>query len=207
MALVLGPGEGLFVWQNHPLNHSWGTFLAVQWLRLHASRAGGLGSAPGRGTRSHMPQLGVHTPQLRTLQATRKTEYPACCVYDPVRPNKYIFQSIALGAGDCQTGNKIFSNSIIRVIGILSLSLLLELCCVWSITQLCPTLCDPLTAPRQAPLSMGFSRQEYWSGLPCPPPGNLPKPGSGTCGSYVSCTGGSSLPLALPGEPLARGNQ
>ena len=30
---------------------------------------------------------------------------------------------------------------------------------------------------RQAPLSMGFSRQEYWSGLSCPPPGNLPDPG------------------------------
>ena len=29
----------------------------------------------------------------------------------------------------------------------------------------------------QAPLSMGFSRQEYWSGLPCPPPGDLPTPG------------------------------
>ena len=29
----------------------------------------------------------------------------------------------------------------------------------------------------QAPLSMGFSRQEYWSGLPCPPPGDLPDPG------------------------------
>ena len=29
----------------------------------------------------------------------------------------------------------------------------------------------------QAPLSMGFSRQEYWSGLPCSPPGNLPDPG------------------------------
>ena len=29
----------------------------------------------------------------------------------------------------------------------------------------------------QAPLSMGFSRQEYWSGLPCPPPGDLPGPG------------------------------
>ena len=28
-----------------------------------------------------------------------------------------------------------------------------------------------------ASLSMGFSRQEYWSGLPCPPPGNLPDPG------------------------------
>ena len=31
-------------------------------------------------------------------------------------------------------------------------------------------------AIRQAPLSMGFSRQEYWSGLPCPPPGDLPDP-------------------------------
>ena len=33
------------------------------------------------------------------------------------------------------------------------------------------------TAACQAPLSMGFSRQEYWSGLPCPPPGYLPDPG------------------------------
>ena len=33
------------------------------------------------------------------------------------------------------------------------------------------------TAARQAPLSMGFSRQECWSGLPCPPPGDLPNPG------------------------------
>ncbi|CAI9158760.1 unnamed protein product [Rangifer tarandus platyrhynchus] len=35
----------------------------------------------------------------------------------------------------------------------------------------------PWTAARQAPLPMGFSRQEYWSGLPCPPPGDLPDPG------------------------------
>ena len=33
------------------------------------------------------------------------------------------------------------------------------------------------TAARQAPLSMGLFRQEYWSGLPCPPPGNQPDPG------------------------------
>ena len=33
------------------------------------------------------------------------------------------------------------------------------------------------TAVRQAPLSMEFSRQEYWSGLPCPSPGDLPNPG------------------------------
>ena len=33
------------------------------------------------------------------------------------------------------------------------------------------------TTARQAPLSMGLPRQEYWSGLPCPPPGDLPDPG------------------------------
>ena len=33
------------------------------------------------------------------------------------------------------------------------------------------------TVAHQAPLSMGFSRQEYWSGLLCPPPGDLPNPG------------------------------
>ena len=35
----------------------------------------------------------------------------------------------------------------------------------------------PWTVAYQAPLSKGFSRQEYWSGLPCPPPGDLPDPG------------------------------
>ena len=35
----------------------------------------------------------------------------------------------------------------------------------------------PWTVAHQAPLSLGFSRQEYWSGLPFPPPGDLPDPG------------------------------
>ena len=34
----------------------------------------------------------------------------------------------------------------------------------------------PWMVARQAPLSMGFYRQQYWSGLPCPPPGDLPGP-------------------------------
>ena len=46
----------------------------------------------------------------------------------------------------------------------------------------CPALCDPMDCSCQAPQSMGFSRQEYWSGLPFPSPGDLPdsgiKPGS-----------------------------
>ena len=36
---------------------------------------------------------------------------------------------------------------------------------------------NPWTVAYQAPLSMGFSQQEYWSGLLCPPPGDLPDPG------------------------------
>ena len=35
----------------------------------------------------------------------------------------------------------------------------------------------PWTVTLQVPLSMGFSTQEYWSGLPCPPPGDLSEPG------------------------------
>ena len=46
------------------------------------------------------------------------------------------------------------------------------------VTQSCPTLCNPMDSNLyQAPPSMGFSRQEYWSGLPFPSPGNLPNPG------------------------------
>ena len=44
--------------------------------------------------------------------------------------------------------------------------------CVWLLVTL-------WTAARRAPLSMGLFRQEYWSGLPCPPPGTLPDPGIG----------------------------
>ena len=42
------------------------------------------------------------------------------------------------------------------------------------------------TTAYQAPLSMGFSRQEYWSGLPCPPPGDLPDSGIGPASSELT---------------------
>ena len=45
------------------------------------------------------------------------------------------------------------------------------------VAKLCLTLAPPWTVDCQAPLSMGFSRQEYWSGLPYPSPGDLPNPG------------------------------
>ena len=46
-----------------------------------------------------------------------------------------------------------------------------------SVAKSCSTLVTPWTVACQAPLSMGFSRQEYWSGLPFPSLGDLPNPG------------------------------
>ena len=56
------------------------------------------------------------------------------------------------------------------------------------------------TIARQA-LSMGFSRQEYWSGLPCPPPGDLPDPGTEP---IISCIAGGFFTAEPPGSPYIR---
>ena len=54
----------------------------------------------------------------------------------------------------------------------------LSLCYVRAkLVQSCLTLCNPVEWACQAPLSMEFSRQEYWRGLTFPPPGDLPNPG------------------------------
>ena len=63
--------------------------------------------------------------------------------------------------------------------------------------RLCATLC---AAARQAPLSMGFSRQGYWNGLPCPPPGNLPNP---RIGPAYPVWQAFSLLLSHHGSPLS----
>ena len=66
------------------------------------------------------------------------------------------------------------------------------------VAKLCPTLATPWTAARQAPLSMGFSRQEYWSGLPFPSPGDLPDPGIEPGSPALQA---DSLPTELRGKP------
>ena len=67
------------------------------------------------------------------------------------------------------------------------LVILLYCSCVLSCIQLFVTL---WTVVGQAPLSMGFSRQEYWSRLPCPFPGDLPNPGIKPHVSWISCMAG-----------------
>ena len=76
-------------------------------------------------------------------------------------------------------------NSYLRVTSLLIQPLLRVLSHI-SPVQLCATV---WTVARQAPLSMGFSRQEHWSGLSFPPPGDLPNPGIELVSLTSTCTG------------------
>ena len=69
--------------------------------------------------------------------------------------------------------------------------------CRSDIAQLCRTLI-PLTVVHQAPLSMAFSKQEYWSGLPFPSPGDLPDLG---IKPRFPALWADALPSEQPGKP------
>ena len=67
--------------------------------------------------------------------------------------------------------------------------------------QLCPTLRSPWTIACQAPLSMKFSRQEYWSGLPFPIPGDIPNPGIEPASLTSPALASRFFTTAPPGKP------
>ena len=67
------------------------------------------------------------------------------------------------------------------------------------VNKSCPTLATLLPVVFQAPLSMGFSRQAYWSGLPFPSPGDLPDP---RIKPRFPALQPDSLPTELQGKPL-----
>ena len=78
--------------------------------------------------------------------------------------------------------------------------------CVWHVCakslQSRLTLCETLwTIACQASLSMGFSRQEYWSRLPCPPPGDLLNWGTESVSPATPGLQADSLPLSHQGSP------
>ena len=73
--------------------------------------------------------------------------------------------------------------------------------CVLSCFSHVQLFATPWTAACQTSLSMEFSRQEYWSGLPCLPPADLPHPGIKPTSLKSPALAGRSLPLATPGKP------
>ena len=70
-----------------------------------------------------------------------------------------------------------------------------------SVTQSCLTLCSLVDYSCQAHLSMEFSRQDYWSGLPFPTPRGLPDQGLKLCFLSLLHWQSDSLPLVPPGKP------
>ena len=73
--------------------------------------------------------------------------------------------------------------------------------CVCACSQSCPTLCDPMDCSCRASLSMEFCRQEYWSGLLFPPPGDLPDPGIEPTSLVSPVLAGGFFTTMLPGKP------
>ena len=68
----------------------------------------------------------------------------------------------------------------------------------------------PWPVARQAPLSMGFPRQEYWSGVPFPPLGRLPDPGIKPVSPALqaaSCIAGGFFTTEQPGKPQIKGTR
>ena len=61
----------------------------------------------------------------------------------------------------------------------------------------------PWTVAHQAPLSMGLSQQEYWSGLPFPLPGNLPNPEVETISPVAPASAGGFFTVEPPGNHIA----
>ena len=76
--------------------------------------------------------------------------------------------------------------------------------CVPSCFSHVPLSATPRTATHQAPLSTGFSRQEYWSSLPCPPPGDLSGPEMETASPETPALQADSLLLSHQGSPEDR---
>ena len=70
--------------------------------------------------------------------------------------------------------------------------------------QSCPTLWNPMDCTPPGSSVQGFSRQEYGRGLPCPPPGDLPHPGTERTSPVVPALPADSLPLIHWWSPMHR---
>ena len=71
------------------------------------------------------------------------------------------------------------------------------------VAKSCQTLCDPWTVAHQAPLSLGLPRQEYWSGLPFPSPGDLPNSGIEPTSPALAGRSFTAEPAGKPGQVYA----
>ena len=155
-----------------------GISLVVQWLGLHALNARGWTLIPGQGTGSHVPQLKDltscncvdHNKLWKIIrweyQITLPVSWETCMQAKKQQLEHRTTDWFKTGKGvhqDCILSSCLFN-------------LYAEFVCVLS----CSVVSDSLqpTLPARLLYPWGFSRQEYWTGLPCLPPGDLPNPGN-----------------------------
>ena len=122
-----------------------------------------------------------------------------------------LLQSCPTDAGMMQVPSNVYSGTKVwnrwpyvhSIPQTITFSLPLTLACGTKSLQLCPTLCDSMnwSPPGSSIHGMGFSTQEYWSGLPCPPPGSLPDPEIEPASPAAPALQGYSLPLCHWGSP------
>ena len=165
----------------------------VLWLRLHASTVGGMGSIPGQGTKIlHAMQHGQgktkwkkHHKRNTHIPSQLKNYRQLCrCARGP-----------SLTSSPKASSVLVWSFSFNPTAGTRRQDLKVCACIRDKSLQSCPILCDPMDCSLLGSYFTGFSRQEYWGGLPCPPPGESSWPRD-----LLHWQVGS-LPLASPGKP------
>ena len=118
----------------------------VQWLRLRAPNAGHLGSIPGQGTRSHMPQPRPNTAKQKFFF---KFHSPGPALSHPASSSTFSLQQVGDPVAQCHFLSGCY------VFGLFSC----EPCsAISSVTQSCPMLCDPMGCSTPGILSITNSR-------------------------------------------------
>ena len=112
--------------------------------------------------------------------------------------------SVGLGPGRPASLESSTRRFVFLCLGFFSVRRVMRSCfyvCVCSVASVVSDSATPGTVARQAPLSMAFSRQENWSGLPFPPPGDLPNSGIEPSSLASAALQADSLPTEPPGKP------
>ena len=149
---------------THTSEHT-GTSLVVQRRRFHAPKAGSPGSIPEEGTRPRMLQLRPGAAKKKKNRIYTH-QLPSSCEPGKFPGSHPVVRTLRFTAGDLGSmpgwGTRPTS---------------CPHACVLSHFSQAPLFLTLWTVAHQTPLSVGSSGQEYWHGLPCPPPGDLPNPG------------------------------
>ena len=161
------------------------------WSGLYFCPLKGAGNASGQG---HSGKNMTEPCEMRSLSQWSPTfQHQVHCIYCALYVCDYYISSTS----DPGSRGPLLSG-IESILPVLSVSTCM---CAKSL-QSCLILYNPMDYSPQAPLSMGFSRQGYWSALPCPPPEDLPNPGFEPASPVSPALQEDSLLLSYRGSPF-----